>query len=359
MDVIALARVGIDWAVAPLGTAITERQIETLWRLVPEPILCFDGDDAGQKAADRAGERALPLLKPGHSLVFAVLPKGEDPDSLVSTQGREAMDKLLARRQQLWARLWEMLRRGRSLDTPERQAGLEADIDRMTAQITDPKVRGTYRNSLRKLYFDVTRAGGRGGDGKKGTSNQKVRDKTGGTREFRAANALADDDAGRRECVLVETMIGHPELLEWYQEDFAALEFSIPALDKLRNEIIGITTNKPDVDNEGLKHQLIDEGLSDLLERLAISAAPGTEWFTSPDAATEDAEKAWKSALAHHRLPGLKVQLDEATEVYAADLTKENLERLKSLQAEIESAKAEANAEWESFGVASGRRVPG
>ncbi len=83
MDVIALHRAGFASAVAPLGTALTEFQLQELWRLAPEPILCFDGDAAGQRAAARALRRALPLLQPGRSLRFAALPPGEDPDSLI------------------------------------------------------------------------------------------------------------------------------------------------------------------------------------------------------------------------------------------------------------------------------------
>src|SRR5262249_35774029 len=91
MDVIALAEAGFAGAVAPLGAALTESQIAELWRLVPEPILCFDGDAAGQRAAGRAAERALPMLEPGKSLRFALLPNGEDPDSFVRKRGAEAL----------------------------------------------------------------------------------------------------------------------------------------------------------------------------------------------------------------------------------------------------------------------------
>ena len=115
MDVIALHRAGFTTAVAPLGTALTEMQIEELWRLAPEPVLCFDGDAAGLRAAGRALERALPLLKPGHSLRFATLPAGEDPDTLVLNRGREAMQEVLARAKPLAEVLWDDRdRRGRS-----------------------------------------------------------------------------------------------------------------------------------------------------------------------------------------------------------------------------------------------------
>src|SRR5271163_5142751 len=95
MDVIALHCAGFTIAVAPLGTALTESHLGELWRLAPEPVLCFDGDAAGQRAAARAAVRALPLLAPGHSLRFATLPPGEDPDSLIRASGAPAFAELL------------------------------------------------------------------------------------------------------------------------------------------------------------------------------------------------------------------------------------------------------------------------
>ena len=107
MDVIALAQAGIAEAVAPLGTALTEAQLERLWRMVDVPVLCFDGDAAGQKAAIRAAHRALPMLAPGRSLSFVTLPQGQDPDDLVKSGGAAAMEKLLAEPQPLVDRLWQ------------------------------------------------------------------------------------------------------------------------------------------------------------------------------------------------------------------------------------------------------------
>ncbi len=128
MDVIALHRAGFTAAVAPLGTALTETQIGELWRLAPEPVLCFDGDSAGQRAAARALERALPLLKPGFSLRFATLPAGEDPDTLVLRQGAAAMREVLDRAQPLAEVMWA-LETARDLATPERRAALEQRLD--------------------------------------------------------------------------------------------------------------------------------------------------------------------------------------------------------------------------------------
>src|SRR6266849_811634 len=125
MDVIALHRAGFATAVAPLGTALTEFQLQELWRLGPEPILCFDGDAAGQSAAIRALRRALPLLRPGQSLRFASLPSGEDPDSIIRSKGRADFDQILAAARPLADMLWESEVCGAPRDTPERLAGIQ------------------------------------------------------------------------------------------------------------------------------------------------------------------------------------------------------------------------------------------
>jgi len=140
MDVIALAQAGFAQAVAPLGTALTEEQMGELWRLVPEPTLCFDGDGAGERAAARAAERALPLLKPGQSLRFALLPAGEDPDTLIIAQGAAAMRAVLDAAQPLAEMVWRGGVQGRSFDTPERRAGLRQEVRERLSRIADRPV---------------------------------------------------------------------------------------------------------------------------------------------------------------------------------------------------------------------------
>jgi DNA primase len=148
MDVIALAAAGIEEAVAPMGTALTERQIELLWRLVDVPLLCFDGDAAGQRAAMRAAVRALPLLRPGHSLAFVLMPAGLDPDDLVRKEGRPAIDRLLAEPQSLLETLWRHERAARPLRSPEEKAGLKERLLAHVEAIQHPDIRALYRRDL-------------------------------------------------------------------------------------------------------------------------------------------------------------------------------------------------------------------
>jgi DNA primase len=144
MDVVALAQAGIDDAVAPLGTALTETQIAMLWRMVPVPVLCLDGDAAGQKAAMRAAMRALPLLRPGFSLAFVTLPAGQDPDDVVAKGGAAAMETLIASAEPLVDRLWAHTLAEAPVNTPEERAALKQRLRALTEAMTDPDVRHHY-----------------------------------------------------------------------------------------------------------------------------------------------------------------------------------------------------------------------
>ena len=152
MDVIALAAAGIGDAVAPLGTALTERQIELLWRLVETPILCFDGDAAGQRAAMRAVTRALPLLRPAHSLRIVRLPAGMDPDDLLKRDGAAAMERVLSEASSLLDTLWQHERDLLPLTTPEAKAGLKARLKDHADTIADPEIRALYWRELQERY---------------------------------------------------------------------------------------------------------------------------------------------------------------------------------------------------------------
>ena len=152
MDVIAIAQAGFADAVAPLGTALTEQQIQMLWRMTEKPLLCFDGDAAGQKAALRAALRALPLLKPGHSLQFVTLPEGQDPDDLVKKSGPKALAALLDASEPLVERLWRSEVAAGSLTTPEDRAGLKQRLGVHLASIADSEIRRHYADAFRERF---------------------------------------------------------------------------------------------------------------------------------------------------------------------------------------------------------------
>lgn len=165
MDVISLAQAGIGEVVAPLGTALTEAQLERLWRLVRQPILCFDGDSAGQRACAKAAIRALPGLGPERSLAFAILPSGQDPDDLVRAGGREAIEALLAQAIPLVELLWRFEHGAQPLATPEARAALRQRLVDHARQIGDRDLAREYENEFRRRVdslFEKAKRPGRG-----------------------------------------------------------------------------------------------------------------------------------------------------------------------------------------------------
>ena len=157
MDVVGLSGAGFTDAVAPLGTALTEAQLALLWRYVPEPVLCFDGDAAGQRAGLRAALRALPLLEPGKSLRFATLPTGQDPDDIVRNGGAAAFDRVLASAEPLVDRLWRSETEGADTSTPERRAAVLARLDAHAAEIAHADLQRFYRAELRDRFYALFR----------------------------------------------------------------------------------------------------------------------------------------------------------------------------------------------------------
>src|ERR1700754_3694425 len=167
VDVIAMVTVGFGATVAPLGTALTENQLTLLWKMADEPILCFDGDGAGQRAAYRAADLALPHLKPGKSLRFALLPEGQDPDDLARSGGRGAIEEVIGAARGLADVIWSREVEGGSYATPERRAALEARINELSNGVRDEVVRRYYREDLAsRLQRTFAPEGGRGGYGR-------------------------------------------------------------------------------------------------------------------------------------------------------------------------------------------------
>src|ERR1700704_2787771 len=167
VDVIAMVTTGFAASVAPLGTALTENQLMLLWKMADEPILCFDGDRAGQKAAYRAADLALPQLKPGKSLRFALLPEGQDRDDLARSGGRGAIEEVIAAARSLSDILWSREVEGGSFATPERRAALEARIGELANSVGDEVVRRYYRQDFsQRLQRMFAPEGGRGFSGR-------------------------------------------------------------------------------------------------------------------------------------------------------------------------------------------------
>ena len=154
MDVIALSKYGFEYAVAPLGTALTEDQIAEAWKICPVPTLCFDGDGAGIKAAIRSVDRALPILKAGYSLQYVFLPDKQDPDEFLKDKGHDAFEAYLENTTPLVDLLWRKNTENVPLQTPEQKALVEKNILDEVAKITNEQVRAYYLNDMRQRIYN-------------------------------------------------------------------------------------------------------------------------------------------------------------------------------------------------------------
>jgi DNA primase len=343
MDVIALVRAGIQEAVAPLGTALTEAQIALMWNMAPEPILCFDGDNAGARAMSRAAERALPLLKPGNSLRFMTLPAGDDPDTLIGSSGVGVFEEMLAKARPLDQVIWDMETVGQSLDTPERIAGLENRLEQRAFAIEDKKVQYQYLAAFRQRLRDVTRArstnsyqgsgnkapsGGRG-FGQRGFGNGGGQGRFGqGTRTSPPPPppALPPEAAQhRREQAVLATILNHFSLLDEFDETIGTLYFSDPTLDKLRQEILLLYVRTPDLDSEAVERHLMETGCAQALQVVLSPAV-----YVSARSAQSDSDAQTARIGLLELIHGMR--LEEAQKRYNEQPTDENFARLQECQ---------------------------
>ena len=287
MDVIALVRAGFAHSVAPLGTAFTEDQLHLLWRSAPEPILAFDGDSAGLNAAHRAARLALPHLKPGHSLRFAFLPSGEDPDSFIAAEGPAAMRALLEGAIPLSQLLWQAETEGKDLSTPERRAGLEQRLKEIVEQITDAKVAEYYRAGFQERVYESFKRRPAAPDARGPGPRGPVRTSRGfpqgafkprpGTPDAVGASvqgsALARAGATQARH-LAEMELGRllaecPEIALLEGESLADLELKDPSLDRLRRELLNLAASGSSLEKAGVQTHFTRKGMADLLARFA------------------------------------------------------------------------------------------
>ena len=374
MDVIALARAGIGNAVAPLGTALTGNQLALLWRLAAEPILCFDGDEAGRKAAYRALDLALPLLKPGHSLRFAFMPAGVDPDDLLRDEGPAALTDALAAAAPLVEVLWRRALERNDRATPERRARFEADVRAAAGVIADPKVRSHYLAELSDRLYGLWAAGRRAGGSRygparrtheyRGSDRQRpppwarqswaVQPPSGELRAL-AARTGRGQVHEQREGLILAALLNHPELLQEEAERLAETEFATPELDRLRRQLLDTIALYQGFDGTSLKNQLSQTGSHADLGRIEESARRLGVWFVLADAALDDARTGFRQMMALHRKAvTLERELLAAERLLAEAPNETNLAHLNQIRDELQSA-AGVEASIDGFGEASGR----
>ena len=383
IDVIAMHAAGFPETVAGLGTALTEDQAGLLWRMAPEPILCFDGDKAGRKAAYRAAEMALPLIGPSRTLAFALLPQGQDPDELIRAAGGAAMREALAASQPLVELVWARETEGRALATPEQRAALERDLAAAAASIRDESLRRHYRAAFaerlktlfgapeRQQAYERARrpANGRRGSIRGGFAQERsgylsapVMASASLTQSatFRAGGAASRGAmAGpfpAREAMIMVMLLAQPALVTEYAEDLAAMDFAAHELADLRDALLDIS-HEDGAATAPLRVRLEAAGQATVLARLDASGA-GSSWYAKPDAEFRDAAAVLRQALTlHHKTRALHTELLSAEAALAIDPCEAHLARLRDIQGQL-GALTGTEAALEGFGASSRRSGP-
>ncbi|MBO0902667.1 DNA primase [Jiella sonneratiae] len=371
MDVIMLAQAGFGHVVAPLGTAMTERQLELLWRTAGEPVLCFDGDAAGLKAANRAAELALPLLKPGRSLRFALLPEGKDPDDLVRDGGPEAFAGVLAAARPLADLVFMRETHGGNFDTPERRAELEYRLKGLYRTIGDEAVRRHYLDDLSQRLAGFF---GSASGSSRGQRDDRRSDRRGGRRDERrgrgqpgrapisdrlARSRLAAPAGGPapslREIAIVVGFVNHPVLMEEEFDVFAGLDLARGDLSRLRTAVLDAHATNPPKDRDQLIAELARHGAAGLFEAFEEKLRAVRLWPVLADAAFEDAREAVRQMLhLQHRFLALRREIGFAEEAFGREPTEANYLHMMEIKSEIERVDG-TEALIEGFGLLSGR----
>jgi DNA primase len=415
IDAIAMVSAGFEATVAPLGTALTAEQLALMWRMADEPILCFDGDDAGRRAAYRAVDLALPLLKPGKSLKFAALPDGQDPDDLARSGGRAAIEDVLAAARPLAHVLWARESEAGPSDTPERRAALEARIGQIIATVADETVRRYYKQDfvarLRQMFAPpnfaaksfaaksfAAKSFAAKSIGALGRNFERLFDAPPSGRRFdKPRGAVASRGPGafeetyiaaspqlasspvhrghraaipRREALILQAAINHPWLLHEHLEEFAAAEFRHADTQKLKGVLIDVFAHHfaedftqrsgesgAEAERAALAGELTRRGFADLLKRIERTITTPSVWGARPQAAAADVLLTWRQLIALHRQwHSLTRELKDAETALGQDNTEANYARLCDVKARLTSLEG-TEALIEGFGASSGRPV--
>jgi len=366
VDVIAMTATGYGNAVAPLGTALTEEQLALLWRLADEPILCFDGDKAGRRAAYRALDVALPALVPGKSLRFALLPEGQDPDDLARAGGQAALARVLDAARPLVDMLWTRELEAGPLDTPERRAALERRLKEALQVIRDETLKRYYRQDIEARLAALSsgsRAGRfirqNGGGGRFRPQQDPRRGYLGrplpmASRIMASSVVVASDQVSPREAMMLAVLAAHPEMLQAHAETLSDLDFGGRPAERLRSALLDCAASGERLDSAVIEARLSRAGLDDAVERLTAAVRPGDRWALDPHADPLRLEDALRQAfILQRRARTLHSELRAAERALAEGESEANLAWMRQVQNELFSIEG---AEAETDGI-SGRMV--
>lgn len=374
VDVIAMTAVGFPNVVAPLGTALTHEQCDLLWRMAEEPVLCFDGDGAGRRAAFKAIETALPHLAPGRSFRFAFLPEGQDPDDLARSGGATAIADVLGKAKPLVDVLWMRETEGQTFETPERRAGLEHRLGEMVRSIGDDSLRRHYSTAMKERIGELIGTGQSARDvpgrrnraafinGRRQPFTPPMRGYL-GTRlpplseGLTRSSTLTQTALPRRDALILALILNHPALLDPHFEDVLHLDFTNAEAARLRDAIIHLSGE--DLHDQGtLRRALEAHGLGATCKRVEDTAEKLPHWHLRQDASEMDADQVLRQALTlHHKTQALNKALRAAEHSLARDSSDRNLATLRDVQSQL-SALNGTEAMIEGFGVSSGRPEP-
>ncbi|WP_164114467.1 DNA primase [Sphingorhabdus sp. Alg239-R122] len=349
MDAIALSQAGFEDVVAPLGTALTEFQIEKLWKMAETPILCFDGDAAGQKAAMRAARRALPMLRAGHSLKIVSLPDGMDPDDLVKKSGPSAFQELLDSARGLLDHIWQYEYAREPLDTPEAKASLKSRLMEHVSQIGDSDVRGLYRQEFQSRFDEAFYARAQSYQPRynSGTRSRKITQKRPVTDDARAFSRRGKSDA--LCAAILAGLIHYPDAAAPHIDTLSAYQPGTQELAKLLNAILDALMDTETLDTPTLLTILAERGLSETASHI-MRADQLTFSFNrpardlspaQPDAARRDLSEAIAVMTAR---PALEEALAEATRRFENELDEKYFaeqQRLRTRKTEFDRRLAE------------------
>jgi len=337
MDVVSTSQSGIGYAVATLGTAVTPEHLRLLWQLAREPIMCLDGDTAGQRAMMRAAEVALPLLKPGFSLRFAMLPKGEDPDTYVQKHGKASFEKILVTSKRLSQVLWETLSPQYNMSVPEGRAELENELKKLADAITDPTVRSHYSSYFRKLLWTKAPTPPKITQGK--ISQGKIsQNKIPQERSRHVEQLVVQHQSTAVETLvqrLLTTIIQFPELLHRsnVEETLSRLDIRSKHLDTMRHALLSACAHIDVHDHAGfivyLEKQTHTEMAGDKLK------LPYSDNHT-----VHDALLLWTETLTVYQEEHLKFELKALEESMGKHMDEAALQRMIELQQAIRKAQS-------------------
>jgi DNA primase len=360
VDVISLGAAGFPNAVAPLGTALTEDQLALLWRISDEPILCFDGDKAGRRAAYRALDVAMPALTAGKTLRFALLPEGQDPDDLAREGGAAAVERVLASARPLVDMLWARETEAGPLDTPERRAALEQRLREALSAIRDDTLKRYYREEIETRLMALSpdprfgrfaRGAGtprRGAPGDRRPMPAPQRGRLSVSPLLARSPLFTGGPVETpREAMILGIFLCHPDLLHGQAETLAELGLEGRAAQALRSVLLDSAASGEPADVAVVHSRLDRAGLRDAAERLLALVRPGDRWVLDAHADKLRLEDALRQAITlHRRQRTLHSELRAAERALAEEDNEANLAWLREVQHQLSSVEgAEADTD--------------